>query len=127
MPKTLAANQKNKNKQIKIIIMGYGNTNVSEESGIFKQGTKMGGGVKLAHGTKKESKSEDDVLSGKETEMENKAMAKVSGSHSKGKFMAPPKYKSHGSSPTKLKGGQVKLDKNKDGVISEVDFKMMKK
>jgi len=131
MPKTLAANQKNKNKQIKIIIMGYGNTNVSEESGIFKQGTKMGGGVKLAHGTKKESKSEDDVLSGKETQMEDNSMiAKagvVSGSHSKGKFMAPPKYKSHGSSPTKLKGGQVKLDKNKDGVISEVDFKMMKK
>ena len=30
------------------------------------------------------------------------------------------------SSPTKLKGGQVKLDKNKNGKIDGEDFKMMK-
>ena len=34
--------------------------------------------------------SQNDVESGKETEMENKAMAKVSGSHPKGGFMQTP-------------------------------------
>jgi hypothetical protein len=36
-----------------------------------------------------------------------------------------PKYKDGGK--MYLKGGQVKLDKNKDGKISGEDFKMMKK
>ena len=68
-------------------------------------GGKMhGGGVKLDRKSiGKLTQSEDDVFSGKETQMENDSMAKagvVSGSHS-GKFMATPRYKSHGTSKAK--------------------------
>jgi hypothetical protein len=59
-------------------------------------GKAHGGGVKLEQGMGKISESQDDVLSGKETQMEDNSMGSakmISGSHSKGKFMAPPKYK----------------------------------
>ena len=55
-----------------------------------QMGKAHGGGVKLEQGMGKISQSQDDVLSGKETRMEDDSMAKsgvVSGSHSKGGFM----------------------------------------
>ena len=49
MLKTLAANQKNKNKQIKIIIMGKGKENMSGKSQIFSGGgSKIGLNQKLS-------------------------------------------------------------------------------
>ena len=72
-------------------------------------GGKMhGGGVKLDRKSiGKLTQSEDDVFSGKETQMENDSMAKagvVSGSHS-GNFMATPRYKSASAGTTKIYGG----------------------
>ena len=86
--------------------MGYGKEKMSGRHNIPGLGSAgMGkaseGGVKLEKSIGKISESQDDVLSGKETQMEDSSMAKagvVSGSHSKGKFMAAPKYKSHGTS-----------------------------
>ena len=84
--------------------MGYGGQTVNGLSSLGpKMGKASGGGVKLEQGMGKISESQDDVLSGKETQMENDSMAKagvVSGSHS-GKFMATPRYKSHGTSKAK--------------------------
>ena len=122
-------------------------------------------GYNKTHGTKKESDMQEkknllneNAIDDTATSMGSTKM--ISGGHSKGKFMAPPKYKSHGtskanydkdmaeeriqikddkqkiyqddkekrnSSPTKLKGDQVKLDKNKNGRIDGGDFKMMQK
>ena len=77
--------------------MGYGGQTVNGLSSLGpKMGKASGGGVKLEQGMGKISESQDDVLSGKETQMENNSMGSakmISGSHSKGKFMAPPKYK----------------------------------
>ena len=144
--------------------MGYEGQTVNGLSSLGpNMGKAHGGGVKLEKSIGKISQSQDDVLSGKETSMENDSMGSakiISGGHSKGKFMGSPKYKSHGtskanydkdmaeeriqikddkqkiyqddkekrdSSPTKLKGDQVKLDKNKNGRIDGGDFKMMQK
>jgi polygalacturonase len=79
--------------------MGYGGKTVN---GLSSLGPKMGGkahggGVKIEKGMGKISQSQDDVLSGKETKMENNSMGSakiISGGHSKGKFMSTPKYKS---------------------------------
>ena len=79
--------------------MGYGGKTVN---GLSSLGPKMGGkahggGVKIEKGMGKISQSQDDVLSGKETKMENDSMGSakmISGGHSKGKFMSTPKYKS---------------------------------
>ena len=77
--------------------MGYGGQTVNGLSSLGpKMGKANGGGVKLEQGMGKISESQDDVLSGKETQMEDDSMGSakmISGSHSKGKFMAPPKYK----------------------------------
>ncbi len=78
--------------------MGYGGKTVN---GLSSLGPKMGGkahggGVKIEKGMGKISQSQDDVLSGKETKMENDSMGStkmISGSHSKGKFMSTPRYK----------------------------------
>ena len=78
--------------------MGYGGKTVN---GLSSLGPKMGGkahggGVKIEKGMGKISQSQDDVLSGKETKMENDSMGSakmISGGHSKGKFMSTPKYK----------------------------------
>ena len=83
--------------------MGYGGQTVNGLSSLGpKMGKAHGGGVKLEKSIGKISESQDDVLSGKETQMENDSMAKagvVSGSHS-GNFMATPRYKSNGTSKT---------------------------
>ena len=79
--------------------MGYGGKTVN---GLSSLGPKMGGkahggGVKIEKGMGKISQSQDDVLSGKETKMENDSMGSakiISGGHSKGKFMSTPKYTS---------------------------------
>ena len=77
--------------------MGYGGQTANGLSSLGpKMGKASGGGVKLEQGMGKISESQDDVLSGKETQMEDNSMGSakmISGSHSKGKFMAPPKYK----------------------------------
>ena len=98
--------------------MGYGGKTVN---GLSSLGPKMGGkahggGVKIEKGMGKISQSQDDVLSGKETKMENDSMGSakmISGSHSKGKFMSTPKYKSDAQrnmGPEKeLVGNQNKL------------------
>ena len=84
--------------------MGYGGQTVNGLSSLGpKMGKASGGGVKLDRKSiGKLTQSEDDVFSGKETQMENDSMAKagvVSGSHS-GNFMATPRYKSNGTSKT---------------------------
>ena len=94
--------------------MGYGSESVSGRHtipglGSAKMGKASGGGVKLDRKSiGKLTQSEDDVFSGKETQMEDNSMAKagvVSGSHS-GNFMATPKYKGTAKkglhSPTKM-------------------------
>ena len=85
--------------------MGYGGQTANGLSSLGpKMGKASGGGVKLEQGMGKISESQDDVLSGKETQMENDSMAKagvIAGSHSIGKFMATPRYKSHGTSKAK--------------------------
>ena len=78
--------------------MGYGGKTVN---GLSYLGPKMGGkahggGVKIEKGMGKISQSQDDVLSGEETKMENDSMGStkmISGGHSKGKFMSTPRYK----------------------------------
>jgi len=90
--------------------MGYGGKTVNGLSSLGpKMGASHGGGVKIEKGMGKISQSQDDDLSGKETQMEDNSMGSakmISGSHSKGKFMAQPKYKS----PEKaLVGKQNKL------------------
>ena len=90
--------------------MGYGGKTVNGLSSLGpKMGKASGGGVKLEQGMGKISESQDDVLSGKETQMEDNSMAtpKVhSGSFSTGNFMATPKYKGTAKkglhSPTKM-------------------------
>ena len=90
--------------------MGYGGQTVNGLSSLGpKMGKASGGGVKLEQGMGKISESQDDVLSGKETQMEDNSMAtpKVhSGSFSTGNFMATPKYKGTAKkglhSPTKM-------------------------
>ena len=81
--------------------MGYGGQTVNGLSSLGpKMGKAHGGGVKLEQGVGKISQSQDDVLSGKETKMENDSMGSakmISGSHSKGKFMSTPKYKADGA------------------------------
>jgi hypothetical protein len=84
--------------------MGYGGQTVNGLSSLGpKMGKASGGGVKLDRKSiGKLTQSEDDVFSGKETQMENDSMAKagvVSGSHP-GNFMATPRYKSNGTSKT---------------------------
>ncbi len=78
--------------------MGYGG---KIANGLSSLGPKMGGkahggGVNIGKGMGKISQLQDDVLSGKETKMENDSMGSakiISGGHSKGKFMSTPKYK----------------------------------
>ena len=91
--------------------MGYGGKTVN---GLSSLGPKMGGkahggGVKIEKGMGKISQSQDDVLSGKETKMENDSMGSakiISGGHSKGKFMSTPKYKG----PKKAKPDYIDID-----------------
>ena len=94
--------------------MGYGGQTANGLSSLGpKMGKASGGGVKLEQGMGKISESQDDVLSGKETQMEDNSMGSakmISGSHSKGKFMAAPRYKSNGTSKT----GELEMVK-KDG------------
>jgi hypothetical protein len=78
--------------------MGYGGQTVNGLSSLGpKMGKASGGGVKLDRKSiGKLTQSEDDVFSGKETQMEDNSMGSakmIGGGHSKGKFMAPPKYK----------------------------------
>ena len=71
--------------------MGYGGQTANGLSSLGpKMGKAHGGGVKLEQGMGKISESQDDVLSGKETQMEDNSMGSakmISGSHSKGGFM----------------------------------------
>ncbi len=91
--------------------MGYGGKTVN---GLSSLGPKMGGkahggGVKIEKGMGKISQSQDDVLSGEETKMENDSMGSakmISGGHSKGKFMSTPKYKG----PKKAKPDYIDID-----------------
>jgi len=100
--------------------MGYGGKTVN---GLSSLGPKMGGkahggGVKIEKGMGKISQSQDDVLSGKETKMENDSMGSakmISGGHSKGKFMSTPKYKCGASKyghegPKKAKPDYIDID-----------------
>ena len=78
--------------------MGYGGQTVNGLSSLGpKMGKASGGGVKLDRKSiGKLTQSEDDVFSGKETQMEDNSMGSakmIGGGHSKGKFMASPKYK----------------------------------
>ena len=92
--------------------MGYGGQTVNGLSSLGpKMGKAHGGGVKLEQGMGKISQSQDDVLSGEETKMENDSMGSakmISGSHSKGKFMSTPKYK-HMGPEKELVGKQENL------------------
>ena len=100
--------------------MGYGGKTVNGLSSLGpKMGASHGGGVKIEKGMGKISQSQDDVLSGKETQMEDNSMGSakmISGSHSKGKFMAPPKYKGPEKAKKMVKkGGKMVPDYAADG------------
>ena len=100
--------------------MGYGGQTANGLSSLGpKMGKASGGGVKLEQGMGKISESQDDVLSGKETQMEDNSMGSakmISGSHSKGKFMAPPKYKGPEKSKNMVKkDGKMVPDYAADG------------
>lgn len=90
--------------------MGYKGITVNGLSSLGpKMGKASGGGVKLEQGIGKISESQDDVLSGKETQMENNSMGSakmISGGHSKGRFMSTPKYKG----PEKAKPDYIDID-----------------
>ena len=77
--------------------MGYEGQTVNGLSSLGpKMGKASGGGVKLEQGLGKISQSEDDVFSGKETQMEDNSMASAkihSGGFSKGNFGTPHKFK----------------------------------
>ena len=85
-----------------------------------QMGKAHGGGVKLEQGMGKISQSQDDVLSGKETRMEDDSMAKsgvVSGSYPKGGFMKHSKG-SYGHAKAKTmvkKDGKMVPDYAADG------------
>ncbi len=108
--------------------MGYGGKTVN---GLSSLGPKMGGkahggGVKIQKGMGKISQSQDDVLSGKETKIENESMGSakmISGGHSKGKFMSTPKYKCGASKYGEHKGAAKAkpdyIDIDKDGNKTE--------
>ena len=108
--------------------MGYGGKTVN---GLSSLGPKMGGkayggGVKIEKGMGKISQSQDDVLSGKETKMENDSMGSakmISGGHSKGKFMSTPKYKC-GASKYGHKGPEKELVGNQDKLPQELKDKI---
>ena len=81
--------------------MGYGGQTVNGLSSLGpKMGKAHGGGVKLEQGMGKISQSQDDVLSGKETKMENDSMgsAKIVGKgmmkYMAGEPVGMAKYKS---------------------------------
>ena len=79
-----------------------------------QMGKAHGGGVKLEQGMGKISQSQDDVLSGKETRMEDDSMAKsgvISGSHSKGGFM---KHSKGSYGHAKAKPDFLDIDKDGD-------------
>ena len=100
--------------------MGYGGQTANGLSSLGpKMGKASGGGVKLEQGMGKISESQDDVLSGKETQMEDNSMGSakmISGSHSKGKFMAPPKYKGPEKAKNRVKkDGKMVPDYAADG------------
>jgi len=89
-------------------------------------GKAHGGGVKIEKGMGKISQSQDDVLSGKETKMENDSMGSakmISGGHSKGKFMSTPKYKC-GASKYGHKGPEKELVGNQDKLPQELKDKI---
>ena len=73
--------------------MGHGGQTANGSSSLGpNMGKAHGGGVKLEQGMGKISQSQDDVLSGKETQMEDNSMGNpkkgiISGGHSKGGFM----------------------------------------
>ena len=108
--------------------MGYGGKTAN---GLSSLGPKMGGkahggGVKIEKGMGKISQSQDDVLSGKETKMENDSMGSakmISGGHSKGKFMSTPKYKC-GASKYGHKGPEKELVGNQDKLPQELKDKI---
>jgi len=108
--------------------MGYGGKTVN---GLSSLGPKMGGkahggGVKIEKGMGKISQSQDDVLSGKETKMENDSMGSakmISGGHSKGKFMSTPKYKC-GASKYGHKGPEKELVGNQNKLPQELKDKI---
>ena len=111
--------------------MGYGGKTVN---GLSSLGPKMGGkahggGVKIEKGMGKISQSQDDVLSGKETKMENNSMGSakiISGGHSKGKFMSTPKYKSDAQRKavhaSKAEQGAGKYGKHKGAAQAKPDY-----
>ena len=111
--------------------MGYGGKTVN---GLSSLGPKMGGkahggGVKIEKGMGKISQSQDDVLSGKETKMENDSMGSakmISGGHSKGKFMSTPKYKSEKGAGKygKHKGPEKELVGNQNKLPQELKDKI---
>ena len=93
-------------------------TKGSTANGLSALGPQMGkahgGGVKLEQGMGKISQSQDDVLSGKETRMEDDSMAKagvISGSHSKGGFM---KHSKGSYAHAKAKPDFLDIDKDGD-------------
>jgi len=94
-------------------------TNGSTANGLSALGPQMGkahgGGVKLDRKSPgKISQSQDDVLSGKETRMEDDSMAKsgvISGSHSKGGFM---KHSKGSYGHAKAKPDFLDIDKDGD-------------
>ncbi len=108
--------------------MGYGGKTVN---GLSSLGPKMGGkahggGVKIEKGMGKISQSQDDVLSGKETKIENESMGSakmISGGHSKGKFMSTPKYKC-GASKYGHKGPEKELVGNQNKLPQELKDKI---
>ncbi len=108
--------------------MGYGGKTVN---GLSSLGPKMGGkahggGVKIQKGMGKISQSQDDVLSGKETKIENESMGSakmISGGHSKGKFMSTPKYKC-GASKYGHKGPEKELVGNQNKLPQELKDKI---
>ena len=120
MLKTLAANQKNKNKQIKIIIMGKGKENMSGKSQIFsgggsKMGKVHGSGIKLS--SKKESDMQEkknllneNAVDNTATSMGEKKSGVITGSYPKGSFM---KKSSYGLFKTKEDLKPVPVDKQK--------------
>lgn len=88
--------------------MGYG-TGKKDTPGVHglqKAGKMHGGGVKLAHGTKKESDMQEKKNLLNENAIDDTATSMAtpkvhSGSFSNGNFMATPRYKSNGTSKAK--------------------------
>ena len=84
---------------------GTGIKDMPKIEGIAMAGKMHGGGVKLAHGTKKESDMQEEKNLLNENAIGDTATSMAtpkvhSGSFSNGNFMATPRYKSNGTSKT---------------------------